>query len=98
MGLGVLAAGTFYAVEPEMASLPIRLIFLFLLLADAVCYFVAAWGVCRDIKWVYPLAVILLIINTLALIFDNIGVIDLSVAAFNILLLILLIINHKKSK
>lgn len=97
-GLGILAAAIFYALEPEMASLKIRLIFLALLTADAICYFIAAWGVQRSIKRLYFWTLALLSINFIALIFDDTGVIDLTVAGLNLLLLVMVILNFKLNK
>ena len=95
MGLGILAAATFFAIEPEMVSLVILLVFLALLLIDAICYFVAAWGISKGVKWLYWPTIGILGINISGLVFDNIGFVDISVALFNILILILLIVYHK---
>jgi len=94
-GLAILAMVAFWALEGEMASRLILLVFLTLMLFDAIGYFVAAWGVCRNIRKLYPWTLALLTINIIALIFDQIGVIDLTVGGINLLLLILVIYNHK---
>lgn len=96
MGLMILAVMAFFAIEPEMTSLPVLLTFLALFVIDAICYFVAAWGVSKNIKRLYWPTIAVLGINILALVFDNIGIVDISVALYNILLLILFIINMRR--
>lgn len=96
-GLGTVVVAINYTFFSPDILLVLRLVFFFLLLTDAVCYFVAAWGVAKNIKWVYPLTIILLIVNILGLIFDDFGLIDASAAVVNIIILVLLVYNHKKS-
>lgn len=94
-GIGTLLAAAGYPIYNPSLALNLRLIFFFLLFADAVCYFVAAWGANKNIKWLYPLTIALLVINALGLIFDDIGLVDISFSLFNILILIILIYNHR---
>ncbi|HOE15551.1 MAG TPA: hypothetical protein PLH82_02700, partial [Candidatus Paceibacterota bacterium] len=63
----------------------------------AICYFVAAWGILKNKKWLFPWTVALLIVNILALIFDDIGVIDISYGIFNFLILALVIYSYRKN-
>lgn len=96
MGAGVLAVAVRYTFWGPDIPLVLRLIFFFLLFADAVCYFVAAWGVAKNIKKIYPLTIALLIINVFGTIFDDIGFVDIAAAAINIIIIILLVYNHRK--
>lgn len=59
-------------------------------------YFVVAWGVAKNVKWLYPLTTALLIVNALGTIFDDVGVIDVVFMVANTLILILLLNYRKK--
>ena len=96
VGLAVAAVAIRYSIFATTVALNLRLIFFAILFADAICFFVAAWGVAKNIKWLYPLTIALLVVNALGLIFDDIGFADIAATAINILLLILLIVNHRK--
>jgi len=96
MGLAVLAVVVGYPLLN--GEIPTNVIWLISVLmgADAICYFVAAWGVAKNIKWLYPLTTALLIVNALGVIFDDIGVIDVIFMVANTLILILLLNYRKK--
>jgi hypothetical protein len=96
MGLAVLAVALRYTFWGPDISLVLQLIFFFLLFADAVCYFVAAWGVRRGKKWVCPFTIALLVVNILAAIFDDIGLADIVVMGFNLLMLVMLFYSKKE--
>jgi len=97
VGAGVLAVAINYTFFGPDLPLVLRLIFFFLLFADAVCYFVAAWGIFKKIKKIYPLTIALLVINALGIIFDDIGFVDIATAGVNIVIIILLIYDHQKT-
>jgi len=94
-GLGTLAVTVNYIFFGPEIPLALKVIFFALLFADTVCYFGAAWGVWKNIKWIYPLTIALLVVNALGLIFDDIGLVDILVAIFNIFVLVLLVYNRK---
>jgi len=98
VGLGVLAVAVNYTFFGPDIPLVLRVIFFSLLFTDAICYFVAAWGVWKNIKWLYPLIIALLAINIIGIIFDDIGFVDIAAAVYNVILLVLLIHNHNKWK
>lgn len=74
----------------------IRTIFLLLLTLDAILYFVASWVVAKKIKRFFYAVIFLLSINIIALIFDDVGLVDLLAGFYNLMLIILLAINLKK--
>ncbi len=96
MGLAVLAVVVGYPLLNR--EIPANVIWLISLLmgADAICYFVVAWGVAKNVKWMYPLTTALLIVNALGTIFDDVGVIDVVFMVANTLILILLLNYRKK--
>lgn len=96
MGLAVLAVVVGYPLLN--GEIPANVIWIISVLmgADAICYFVAAWGVAKNVKWLYPLTTALLIVNALGAIFDDIGVIDVIFMVANTLILILLLNYRKK--
>lgn len=96
MGFAVLAVAVRYTFWGPEIALVLRLIFFFLLFTDAVCYFVAAWGVRRGKKWVYTFTIALLAVNILAVIFDDIGLVDIVAMGFNLLMLIMLFYSKKE--
>ena len=96
LGLLTLAVAVYYPINTTSISLALRVMFFLLLSADAICYFVAAWGILINKKWLFPWTVALLVVNILALIFDDIGAIDLAFGVFNILILILVIYYNRK--
>jgi uncharacterized membrane protein len=95
-GLGTLAVAIRYSFFGPEIALNLKIIFFALLFADAVCYLIAAWGMWKNIKWIYPLTVALLVVNALAIIFDNIGLIDILAFLVNVIILVLVIYNHNK--
>jgi hypothetical protein len=96
VGMAVLAVAVRYTFWPLDISLTLKIIFFVLLGGDAICYFVAAWGVAKNVKWLYPFTIALLVINTLGAIFDDIGLADIIASGINIVLLIMLIYVYKK--
>lgn len=96
LGLLTLTVAVYYPINTTSISLTLRLMFFLLLSADAICYFVAAWGILISKKWFFPWTVALLVVNILALIFDDIGIIDLAYGVFNLLILILVIYYNRK--
>jgi len=96
LGLAIVAVVVGYPLLD--AEIPENVIWIISLLmgADAICYFVAAWGVAKNVKWLYPLTTALLIVNTLGAIFDDIGVIDVVFMVTNTLILVLLLNYRKK--
>ncbi len=96
MGLAVLAVVVGYPLLN--GEIPANVIWLISVLmgVDAICYFVAAWGVAKNVKWLYPLTTALLIVNALGAIFDDVGVIDVVFMVANTLILILLLNYRKK--
>ncbi len=95
-GLGTLAVGIRYSFFGPDILLTLKIIFFALLFADAICYFGAAWGVLKNIKWLFPLTIALLIVNALGIIFDDIGLVDILAFLVNVIILVLVIYNHNK--
>ena len=96
-GLSTSVVAVYYPINTVSISLALRLMFFLLLFADAICYFVAAWGILKNMKWLFPWTVALLVVNILALIFDDIGIIDLAYGIFNLLILILVVYYHRNN-
>ena len=96
LGLGVLAAAAGYPIYNPTVPLNWRLVLSLFLLADAACYFTAAWEVLKGIKWLSLPTMALLTINALAVIFDDIGLPDIIFLALNTSALALLIYSKKK--
>jgi len=96
-GLSTFVVAVYYPVNATTVSFSLKMIFFLLLFTDAVCYFVATWGILKNKKWLFPWTVALLVINILGLIFDDIGAIDITYGIFNFLILVLVIYNHQKN-
>jgi hypothetical protein len=96
MGVAVSAVAVGYPLLNSEISTNVVLAISVLMGADAVCYFVATWGVAKKIKWLYPPTVVLLVVNILGAIFDDIGVVDIIFVMVNALILILLLNYQKK--
>lgn len=94
-GIGIVLA-ILYPLSQTSLGISTRLIVTSFLMIDAICYFVAAWGVHRRIKWIYALSIALFLANALATIFDEIGVYDVLASILNIILLVLLVTDNKK--
>jgi len=96
-GLGIIFVAVYYLVSASNRdiSFVIRLVLSLLMGLDALGYLLVAWGLSKNISWIYPFALVLLIINVLALFFDDIGWADISAILFNILFGVLLIIDKK---
>ena len=87
-GLAVLLVAANYTFFSPNIPFVLRLIFFLLLLIDATCYFATAWGIFKNIKWLFWPTIVLLVLNTLAAIFDDFGLVDALASAFNLLVLI----------
>lgn len=96
-GLAGLVLAIWYPIVQTTVDMKARIIIASFLALDAIFYFVAAWGVYKRIKWIYYFSILLFSINAIAIIFDEIGFYDILAFALNILLLILLIVDNKKS-
>lgn len=96
-GLFTLMAGIYFPISATAAPLTIRLVFLSLLLIDAILYFIAAWGIGRKIDLLFYPTIMLLALNILGLIFDDLGWINLGAGVYNLLIIILLIANRRQS-
>lgn len=96
MGFAVLTVAVRYTFWSPDISPILKTIFFILLGGDAVCYFVAAWGVRRGVKWTYLFTIGLIVINILAAIFDDVGLTDLVAAGINILMLVMLFYGNRK--
>lgn len=99
-GLAVFVSAILYPILNPNLPIATRLIISSAIIADAFCYFIAAWSVTRSIKWLYLFTIVLLIVNAIGIIFDEVGMYDILASAFNILLLGLFVIslNIKKEK
>lgn len=96
MGVAVSAVAVGYPLLNSEISANVVLIISVLMGMDAVCYFIAAWGVAKNMKWLYLPVIFLLVINILGAIFDDIGVIDVVFVVANILTLTFLYNYQKK--
>jgi len=94
-GLFTLTAGIYFFARSASVPITIRTIFLLLLVVDAILYFVASWVVAKKIKRFFYAVVLLLSINIIALIFDDVGLVDLLAGFYNLILIILLAIYFK---
>lgn len=96
-GVVILVSAMFFMVTNTHVMFLIRLIMASILFLDAICYFVAAWGIAKNIRWIENLTVFLLAINALGVIFDDIGFYDILTLVSNIILLFMLIF-HLRSR
>ncbi|OPZ23677.1 MAG: hypothetical protein BWZ03_00423 [bacterium ADurb.BinA186] len=95
VGLLTLVAGFYFFVNTQSAPVVIRWIFVSLMTLDAILYFVASWAIFRKIRWFYYPAIFLLAINMIALVFDDVGLVDLVVGFYNAILIVLVLVFLK---
>lgn len=97
-GILTLITGIYYYANTPLIDKTIRTIMFSLFVADAIFYLAASWGVFKKIRWLFWPTIALLAVNILALVFDDIGWVDLSAGFYNLIIIILLLTSVGKDE
>lgn len=98
LGILTLIAGIYYYMNNPTVDQTTRIILSSLFVADAILYLAASWGVFKKIRWLFWPTIALLAVNILALVFDDIGWVDLSAGFYNLIIIILLLTSVGKDE
>ncbi len=96
VGIFLIVVSIMYPIYNDFLPLNTKIIISSLIAIDAILYFVSAWGINRNIKWIYYLTIILIFVNAIASLSDQLGLYDILAFVIHVFLFILLIINYKQ--